>query len=71
MEATVFAAFTKQLGIRSAVCCVTLLDRLKGDQHPHSHEEIVEWDERPGDMILQYLLKSEAAAGTSGAERAA
>ena len=32
MEATVFAAMTHMAGIRSAVVCVTLLNRLKGDQ---------------------------------------
>ena len=32
MEATVFAAMTHMAGIRAAVVCVTLLDRLKGDQ---------------------------------------
>lgn len=32
MESTIFAALTYQAGIRSAIVCVTLLDRLKGDQ---------------------------------------
>lgn len=32
MECTAFAALTHQAGIRAAVVCVTLLDRLKGDQ---------------------------------------
>ena len=32
MEALVFAAMTHLAGIRSAVVCVTLLDRLQGDQ---------------------------------------
>lgn len=32
MEATAFAALTHHAGIRSAVVCVTFLDRLKGDQ---------------------------------------
>ena len=32
MEATVFAALTHKAGIKSAVVCVTLLNRLKGDQ---------------------------------------
>jgi uridine phosphorylase len=32
MEALVFAAMTHMAGIRSAVVCVTLLDRLQGDQ---------------------------------------
>lgn len=32
MECTIFAALTHRAGIRSAIVCVTLLDRLKGDQ---------------------------------------
>ena len=32
MEALVFAALTHISGIKAAVVCVTLLDRLKGDQ---------------------------------------
>lgn len=32
MECTIFAALTYHAGIRSAIVCVTLLDRLKGDQ---------------------------------------
>lgn len=32
MESTIFAALTYHAGIRAAVVCVTLLDRLKGDQ---------------------------------------
>ena len=32
MEALVFASLTHKAGIRSAVVCVTLLDRLQGDQ---------------------------------------
>lgn len=32
MECTIFAALTYHAGIRSAIVCVALLDRLKGDQ---------------------------------------
>lgn len=58
MESTVFAAFTQKLGIRASVCCVTLLDRLLGDQHPHTHEQLSAWDERPGDVIVRFVKKS-------------
>jgi uridine phosphorylase len=58
MESTVFAAFTQKLNIRAAVCCVTLLDRMHGDQHPHTHEQLEAWDERPGDVIVRYIQKS-------------
>uniref|UniRef100_A0A6P7GKX5 Uridine phosphorylase 1-like n=1 Tax=Diabrotica virgifera virgifera TaxID=50390 RepID=A0A6P7GKX5_DIAVI len=34
MEATTFAALTHHAGISAAIVCVTLLDRLKGDQIP-------------------------------------
>lgn len=36
MESTIFAALTHHAGIRAAVVCVTLLDRLKGDQVMYS-----------------------------------
>lgn len=36
MEATIFAALTHHAGIRAAIVCVTLLDRLKGDQVCHT-----------------------------------
>jgi len=32
MESLAFAALTHHAGIKAAVVCVTLLDRLKGDQ---------------------------------------
>lgn len=32
MEGTIFAALTHHAGIRAAIVCVPLLDRLKGDQ---------------------------------------
>lgn len=32
MESTIFGALTHHAGIRAAIVCVTLLDRLKGDQ---------------------------------------
>jgi uridine phosphorylase len=32
MESLAFAALTHHAGIRSAVICVTIVDRLKGDQ---------------------------------------
>lgn len=46
MESTIFAALTYHAGIRAAVVCVTLLDRLKGDQV------------RIQEIIVIYVLKS-------------
>jgi uridine phosphorylase len=50
-----FAAFTHELNIRAAVACVTLLNRLEGDQVLATPEELEEWDERPGDVVLAYI----------------
>jgi len=55
MEAPVFAAFTHRLGIKAAICCVSLIDRLKGDQHYSTPEEIASYDERPGDIVINYI----------------
>lgn len=41
MECTIFAALTHHAGIRSAIVCVTLLDRLKGDQVRFEHLDFV------------------------------
>jgi uridine phosphorylase len=56
MEATQFAAFALQLGLRAAVCNVTLLDRTQGDQHPHTAQQMAAWAERPGDAAVAYIL---------------
>merc|ERR1712012_334870 len=40
MEATVFLWFFGKLGLRAAVIDSALLDRLEGDQHAHTSEQI-------------------------------
>jgi len=66
MEALVFAALTHMAKIRSAVVCVTLLDRLKGDQICTPKEELLSWQERPMDIVARFILSE-----LSVAERAA
>ena len=44
MESTCFAALTHQAGIRSAIVCVTLLDRLNEDQVFKSNPVTRIWD---------------------------
>lgn len=56
MEALVFAALTHMAGIRSAVVCVTLLDRLKGDQVTTPKEELIAWQSRPMEIVARYIL---------------
>jgi len=59
MEALVFSALTKKAGIRAAVICITLLDRLKGDQVTHPKEELTAWQERPQKIVARYILAKE------------
>jgi len=61
MEAGVFASFTNHLGIRGAVCCVTLLDRLAGDQVLTSPEELADFDTRPGRLLRKFIKKKLAS----------
>jgi len=56
MEALVFAALTHMAGIRSAVVCVTLLDRLKGDQVVTPKEELTAWQNRPMEIVSRLIL---------------
>jgi len=56
MEALVFAALTHLAGIRSAVVCVTLLDRLKGDQITTPKEELLGWQTRPMETVARFIL---------------
>jgi uridine phosphorylase len=55
MEALQFGAFTHRLGIRAAACCVTLLDRLEGDQVRATPEQLAQWDAASGDVVLSYI----------------
>lgn len=55
MESPVFGAFTHRLGIRAACVCVSLLDRLKGDQHYTPHEQLEAYDALPGDVVLAFI----------------
>ncbi|XP_074039227.1 uridine phosphorylase 1 isoform X1 [Leptinotarsa decemlineata] len=57
MEATPFAALTHHAGIKAADVCVTLLDRLKGDQVCTTKEVLNEWQVRPQILIARYIKK--------------
>jgi uridine phosphorylase len=58
MESLQFGAFTHKLGIRATACCVTLLNRLEGDQVRSTPSELHKMDQRPGRVALAYI-KSE------------
>lgn len=55
MESSVFAAMCKLSGLSAAVVCVTLLDRLKGDQVSCSHEVLHSYQQRPQILVGHYI----------------
>lgn len=57
MEATMFASLTKHVGVRAADVCVTLLNRLNGDQVEITKEQKHEFEQRPFDLVGAYIKK--------------
>lgn len=58
MESLCFAAMTHRAGVKSAVLCVTLLDRLQGDQINTPHDIMEEWQARPQRIVAAYIKKT-------------
>ncbi|XP_037693123.1 uridine phosphorylase 1 isoform X2 [Choloepus didactylus] len=56
MESSVFAAMCSACGIRAAVVCVTLLNRLDGDQILSPHDVLKEYQRRP-QRLVGYFMK--------------
>ena len=57
MEATAFAALTHMAGIRSAIVCVALLNRMHGDQITDTKEQMLEYQSRPQRLVASYIKK--------------
>uniref|UniRef100_A0A6P4FE71 uridine phosphorylase n=1 Tax=Drosophila rhopaloa TaxID=1041015 RepID=A0A6P4FE71_DRORH len=57
MESTIFAALTHHAGIKAAVVCVALLNRLNGDQVNAPKEVMHEWQQRPQILVSRYIRK--------------
>ncbi|MEE6489350.1 hypothetical protein FKM82_015544 [Ascaphus truei] len=57
MESSVFAAMCHLCGLQAAVVCVTLLDRLEGDQINQSHDVLKEYQARPQQLIAMFIKK--------------
>ncbi|XP_033116908.1 uridine phosphorylase 1-like [Anneissia japonica] len=55
MEATCFAAMCKKVGIPGAVVCVTLLNRLKGDQVSTPKDELKAMEMHPQKIVSRYI----------------
>ena len=58
MESLAFAALTHHAGIRAAVVCVTLLNRLNGDQVASSKQVLNEWQNRPQQLVARYIKQA-------------
>ncbi|XP_074153522.1 uridine phosphorylase 2 isoform X1 [Sminthopsis crassicaudata] len=57
MESTVFAAMCGLCGLKAAVVCVTLLNRLECDQISSPHEVLLEYQQRPQQLISILIKK--------------
>ncbi|XP_055381205.1 uridine phosphorylase 1-like [Condylostylus longicornis] len=57
MESTVFGALTHSTGIRAADVCVTIIDRLEGDQVTTTKEDKNQFELRPQTIVGRYIKK--------------
>lgn len=57
MEATIFGALTHHAGIKAAIVCVALLNRLEGDQVSTPKEILLDWQKRPQALVSRYIKK--------------
>lgn len=55
MEAPMFAALTLHCGIRAADVCVTLLNRLEGDQVKSTKAQLKDFEERPFKLVSRFI----------------
>ena len=55
MESLCFLGLLNHAKIRAGVVCVTLVDRLNGDQVAISHDLNIEFQERPFKMVANYI----------------
>jgi len=58
MESLCFAAMCHHAGLRSAVVCVALLDRLQGDQISTSKEVLNQWQMYPLHLVARYIKRT-------------
>ncbi|XP_063160303.1 uridine phosphorylase 1 isoform X3 [Candoia aspera] len=57
MESSVFAAMCNLSGLKGAVVCVTLLNRLEGDQISTPHDVLKEYQTRPQKLVGHLIKK--------------
>ncbi|GFW17385.1 uridine phosphorylase 1 [Trichonephila clavipes] len=57
MESLAFAAMCHHANVKGAVICVSLLNRLLGDQISASKDIMEEWQERPQKLAIKFIKK--------------
>lgn len=58
MEATMFSALTRHIGIKAADICVTLLNRFNGDQINLTAQQKEDFELRPLLIVGRYINRS-------------
>ncbi|XP_049525898.1 uridine phosphorylase 1 isoform X2 [Dermacentor silvarum] len=57
MESSQFAAMCHHAGVKGAVLCVTLLDRIQGDQVTAPKDVMAEWQQRPQELAIHFMAR--------------
>jgi len=57
MEAPAFGAFCQRAGIRGAIVCAALVNRLEGDQVTSTGEQLAKFSVDAQSVVLQYIEK--------------
>ena len=57
MEAITFASMCRRAGIPGAIVCVTLVNRLEGDQVNTSKAYLEQLQQRPQQLVLKFIKK--------------
>ena len=57
MESIALASLCLKTGIRAAICCVSLVDRLQGDQVTISTNTYKKYQNRPCTLLIKFLRK--------------
>lgn len=56
MEALYLQAFCHKAGIKCAIVCTALVNRLKGDQVTATEEEMKAWNDNNARFIISYSM---------------
>lgn len=57
MESVCFASMCNRAGVPAAILCVTLVDRLKGDQVELTPEQHEDFQMRPPRLVARFIKK--------------